>query len=194
MKAFLSLAVAASISLSEALIYNKTAAYAPGNYEKYKCITTEDINDMFPACLRQCQRDANSQDGCAYNDFACHCANYDVYSPLVEECAFPPELGGTGNCTLPELGQARQVVTDLCNFFNATGYTASAECGHGWCGGEEKHGGWDGRKGGWGGRRGGRHGGWGGKGGPRDTADGCYDLSPEMTFNLIAEQDITISY
>merc|ERR1712014_514214 len=140
MKAFLSLAVAASISLSEALIYNKTAAYAPGNYEKYKCITTEDINDMFPACLRQCQRDANSQDGCAYNDFACHCANYDVYSPLVEECAFPPELGGTGNCTLPELGQARQVVTDLCNFFNATGYTASAECGHG---------GWGGRKGGW---------------------------------------------
>lgn len=82
MKAFLSLAVAASISLSEALIYNKTAAYAPGNYEKYKCITTEDINDMFPACLRQCQRDANSQDGCAYNDFACHCANYDVYSPV----------------------------------------------------------------------------------------------------------------
>ena len=82
MKAFLSLAVAASISLSEALIYNKTAAYAPGQYEKYKCITTEDINDMFTACLRQCQRDANSQDGCAYNDFACHCANYDTYSPV----------------------------------------------------------------------------------------------------------------
>lgn len=117
-----------------------------------------------------------------------------THCQIVENCAFPPELGGTGNCTLPELGQARQVVTDLCNFFNATGYTASAECGHGWCGGEEKHGGgWDGRKGGWGGRRGGRHGGWGGKGGPRD-ADSCYDLSPEMTFNLIAEQDITISY
>ncbi|KAI6828980.1 hypothetical protein KC340_g8844 [Hortaea werneckii] len=187
MKAFLSLAVAASISLSEALIYNKTAAYAPGQYEKYKCITTEDINDMFPACLRQCQRDANSQDGCAYNDFACHCANYDVYSPIVENCAFPPELGGTGNCTLPELGQARTVVTDLCNFFNATGYTASAECG----------GGWGGRKGGWGGgRKGGRRHGWDGKGGEgdADSKDGCYDLSPEMTFNLIAEQDITISY
>ena len=37
---------------------------------------------MFPECLRQCQRDANAADGCAYNDFACHCANYDVYSPV----------------------------------------------------------------------------------------------------------------
>ena len=84
---------------------------------------------MFPECLRQCQRDANANDGCAYNDFACHCANYDVYSPLVENCAFPPSLGGTGTCTLEELGEARVVVTDLCNFFNATLYTASAECG-----------------------------------------------------------------
>lgn len=74
-------------------------------------------------------------------------------------------------------------MTDLCNFFNATGYTASAECG--------------GRKGGWGGgRKGGRRHGWDGKGGEgdADSKDGCYDLSPEMTFNLIAEQDITISY
>ena len=44
-------------------------------------------------------------------------------------------LGGTGTCTLEELGVARVVVTDLCNFFNATLYTATAECqsgGHRW--------------------------------------------------------------
>lgn len=83
MKSAISLAlVAAFSSMAQGLIFNKTAAYADGNYEKYKCITTEDVNDMFPECVRQCQRDANANDGCAYNDFACHCANYDVYAPV----------------------------------------------------------------------------------------------------------------
>lgn len=83
MKTGVSIALAAAFaSLSQALIFNKTAAYAPGQYDKYKCINTEDINAMFPECLHQCQRDANANDGCAYNDFACHCANYDVYSPV----------------------------------------------------------------------------------------------------------------
>lgn len=73
---------AATVSLSEALTFNKTAAYAPGQYDKYKCIDTEGVNDMFPQCIRQCQRDVNRNDGCAYDDFACHCANYDVYAPV----------------------------------------------------------------------------------------------------------------
>ena len=118
MKAIFSLAFAAGLaSLSQAVIFNKTAAYAPGNFEKYKvrllskttqhipllpspstliittqCINTEDINKMFPECLRQCQRNANAADGCAYNDFACHCINYDVYSPVRTSLFSPPFL------------------------------------------------------------------------------------------------------
>ena len=71
--------------LCNALLVNKTNAYADGNLEKYKCIDTEGVNDMLPECLHQCQRDANSQDGCGYDDFACHCANYDTYSPVSRE-------------------------------------------------------------------------------------------------------------
>lgn len=42
MKTSLTFALAAAFSsLSHALIFNKTAAYAPGQYEKYKCINTE---------------------------------------------------------------------------------------------------------------------------------------------------------
>lgn len=48
---------------------------------------------------------------------------------IVEECAFPPQLGGSGTCTLAELGQIRPVVQDMCNFFNATLYTAYTKCG-----------------------------------------------------------------
>jgi len=49
-------------------------------------------------------------------------------SQLIEKCAFPPTLGGTGTCSLEELGQIRGVINDMCNFLNATLYTAQAKC------------------------------------------------------------------
>lgn len=33
-------------SLSQALIFNKTAAYAPGQYDKYKCMSTLGSNSL----------------------------------------------------------------------------------------------------------------------------------------------------
>lgn len=33
-------------------------------------------------CLKECQVAANKADGCAENDFACHCVNYNTYSDV----------------------------------------------------------------------------------------------------------------
>lgn len=33
-------------------------------------------------CLKDCQIAANKADGCAENDFACHCVNYNTYSDV----------------------------------------------------------------------------------------------------------------
>jgi hypothetical protein len=46
---------------------------------------------------------------------------------IIEPCAFPPEIGGNGTCTLDELGAVRPIVADAGNFFNATLYAAYAE-------------------------------------------------------------------
>jgi hypothetical protein len=35
-----------------------------------------------PECLKDCTRYANANDGCAYDDFACHNINYQVYSDV----------------------------------------------------------------------------------------------------------------
>jgi len=79
----ITIALAATLpALSEALIFNKTQAYKPGNLEKYKCMDTQKFNKLVPKCLHQCQKQANKRDGCAYDDLACHCVNYDVYSPV----------------------------------------------------------------------------------------------------------------
>jgi hypothetical protein len=37
-------------------------------------------------------------------------------------------LGGTGTCTLEELGKARPIINDMCNFFNATLYADYRGC------------------------------------------------------------------
>lgn len=77
----------------------------------------------------------------------------------------------------------RPVVTDLCNFFNATGYTAYAECGYGQSGRHSKV-----RKGHHWGRPG-----WGWFGRHAHHSKGAErGLSTKMTFDLIAGQDITI--
>jgi hypothetical protein len=144
--------------------YNVTQAFQPGNFEKYQCMyasishpsfttsnsdpksTTEKVNSWLPPCLHACHHKANIADGCAYDDMACHCVNYAVYtdvtspsSPtfptptltiqqLIEPCAFPAQLGGNGTCTMADLKLARPVVADMCNFFNATLYAAYGNC------------------------------------------------------------------
>jgi hypothetical protein len=47
---------------------------------------------------------------------------------LIEPCAFPAALGGKGTCTLAELGKARPIINDMCNFFNATVYADYRRC------------------------------------------------------------------
>ncbi|KAF2647246.1 hypothetical protein K491DRAFT_723603 [Lophiostoma macrostomum CBS 122681] len=104
--------------------FNITAALQPGNFDKYHCATTEQVVNLLPSCLASCQRNANANDGCAYDDIACHCVNYVKYSSLIEPCAFPPN----GSCTFADLTIARPIVNDLCNFFNATLYAAYDKC------------------------------------------------------------------
>ncbi|KAF1834750.1 hypothetical protein BDW02DRAFT_497573 [Decorospora gaudefroyi] len=124
--------IAALLSLSAVtsaqLTYNITQAYAKGNWKKYRCLDNAKLSSWLPTCLHACQAEANSKDGCAPDDFACHCVNYTVYSDLIEPCAFPPALGGSGTCTLAELGQARPIISDMCNFFNATLYADYRGC------------------------------------------------------------------
>ncbi|KAF1843133.1 uncharacterized protein K460DRAFT_356900 [Cucurbitaria berberidis CBS 394.84] len=104
------------------LTFNITQAFTPGNWEKYRCLDNAKLSLWLPSCLSECQKKANAEDGCAFDDFACHCVNYNAYSDLIEPCAFPASQGGQGNCTLAELGQARPIIADMCNFFNATVY------------------------------------------------------------------------
>ncbi|KAG9190811.1 hypothetical protein G6011_08899 [Alternaria panax] len=120
----LSVAAAASAQYT----FNITQAEKAGNMEKYKCLDNKKLSKWMPKCLHQCQEVANKKDGCAPDDFTCHCINYSVYSALIEPCAFPAALGGKGTCSLEELGKARPIVQDMCNFFNATLYSDYEEC------------------------------------------------------------------
>ncbi|KAI4696778.1 uncharacterized protein J4E88_000956 [Alternaria novae-zelandiae] len=120
----LSVAAAASAQYT----YNITQAEKAGNMEKYKCLDNKKLSKWMPKCLHQCQEKANHADGCAPDDFTCHCINYSVYSAAIEPCAFPAALGGKGTCSFEELGKARPIVQDMCNFFNATLYDDYAEC------------------------------------------------------------------
>lgn len=53
---------------------------------------------------------------------------YQQFSDIIEPCAFPPQLGGTGTCSLADLGIARPIVSAMCNFFNATQYADYTKC------------------------------------------------------------------
>lgn len=67
---------------SATLTYNITEALAPGEFNKYHCLTTAEWNARIPECVRSCQTQANSEDGCAFDDFACHCVNYNTFSDV----------------------------------------------------------------------------------------------------------------
>ncbi|KAK1058304.1 hypothetical protein LTR12_001513 [Friedmanniomyces endolithicus] len=95
---------------SATLTYNITEALAPGEFEKWHCLTTAKWNKMMPACIQQCQIQANKADGCAYDDFACHSVNYEVFAEIIEPCVFPPALGGHGTCSFADLARARPLV------------------------------------------------------------------------------------
>lgn len=47
---------------------------------------------------------------------------------LIQPCAFPPEVGGNGHCTRDDLGKARPIIQDMCNFYNATLYQDFENC------------------------------------------------------------------
>lgn len=97
-------------------------------------------------CLASCQAAANKADGCAENDFACHCVNYNNYSnvrptaspsepntnthQLIEPCAFalPNNPATNPPCDQNALIAARPIIQDMCNFFNATLYADYRRC------------------------------------------------------------------
>ncbi|CAG5182500.1 uncharacterized protein ALTATR162_LOCUS10191 [Alternaria atra] len=120
----LSVAAAASAQYT----YNITQAEKAGNMEKYKCLDNKKLSSWMPKCVHECQEYANKHDGCAFDDFTCHCINSSVYSSKIESCAFPPDHGGKGTCSSEELLKARPIVEDMCNFFNATLYEDYEEC------------------------------------------------------------------
>lgn len=140
------------------LCYNVTAANAyttePNCPNKFTCLNTEtwldQIRDATGGCFEAATREANANDGCGYDDFACHCTNYQAYSKvkrpplpsngasltkrsqqIIEPLVFPASLGGQGACTLEQLGGGGALVNDLCNYFNATRYAAYATCPRG---------------------------------------------------------------
>ncbi|KAH3973569.1 hypothetical protein HBH69_224250 [Parastagonospora nodorum] len=108
--------------------YNITDAFQPGNFQKYHCADTAKVNTWLPSCLHECHIKANKNDGCAYDDLACHCVNYANYTSIIEPCAFPAALHGNGTCTMSDLLTARPIIQSMCNFFNATLYAAYTGC------------------------------------------------------------------
>ena len=39
-------------------------------------------NALLPECLHECHAKANKGDGCAVDDYACHCVNFEAYSKV----------------------------------------------------------------------------------------------------------------
>lgn len=95
----IAIALSAASLASAQLTFNITQALQPGNFKKYRCLyvmhhpspqaltplsDNEKLLALMPettaSCLAKCQAAANKADGCAENDFACHCVNYEVYS------------------------------------------------------------------------------------------------------------------
>jgi hypothetical protein len=75
--------LAAMVSFTAAQrTFNLTAALAPGQLDRYRCLDTNSWIKRVPKCLQQCTINANLADGCAFDDFACHCINYQVYSDV----------------------------------------------------------------------------------------------------------------
>ena len=80
------LAVLPALSMAQGpgggLTYNVTAASKKGEFEKYKCLTTYKLLKMLPKCIHSAQKTASAQDICDYDDYACHCINYQQYSDV----------------------------------------------------------------------------------------------------------------
>jgi hypothetical protein len=70
MKFTVILAATLATLANAARTFNITQAFAPGEFQKYQCLTTAKWLNWIPDCIKQCQIQANSQDGCAYDDFA----------------------------------------------------------------------------------------------------------------------------
>lgn len=63
------------------LYYNSTLLDQT-NPDDYRCLTTSEFNSRIPECVRPCQIRANREDRCAYDDYKCHCQNYNEYSSV----------------------------------------------------------------------------------------------------------------
>ncbi|KAF2127849.1 hypothetical protein P153DRAFT_295060 [Dothidotthia symphoricarpi CBS 119687] len=130
----IAVAFSAATLASAQLTYNLTQALQPGNFAKYHCLDNDKLMALMPPvtaqCLAECQLAANKGDGCAENDFACHCVNYYAYSSLIEPCAFALPANPETNppCDQNALFAARPIIQDLCNFFNATLYADYRRC------------------------------------------------------------------
>ncbi|KAF2621941.1 hypothetical protein BU25DRAFT_219171 [Macroventuria anomochaeta] len=126
----IAVALSAATLASAELTFNITQALQPGNFANDNDKLLALMPPVTAKCLKSCQIAANKADGCAENDFTCHCVNYNTYSNLIEPCAFalPNNPATNPPCDQNALIAARPIIQDMCNFFNATLYADYRKC------------------------------------------------------------------
>ena len=95
--------------------------------------TLDQYVNLAPTCAHYCERLALGSDGCAPDDFLCHCANAWEVAVIIQDCIFNPAYS---NCTTAEVDQFGAIYYGLCGFWNSTAANASASafaCGAGGC-------------------------------------------------------------
>ncbi|KAJ9625631.1 hypothetical protein H2203_004390 [Taxawa tesnikishii (nom. ined.)] len=118
-------------ALPQAADYDtSTPVFSAEVWHKYHCLTVDKFEALIPKCSWACEDLAlrHGLDGCSPNDFKCHCSHSQRFSDIIEPCIFPGQ-SVNATCSVEELrGGVQPVVTELCNFFNATGYADYLGC------------------------------------------------------------------
>ena len=62
--------------------------------DKYKCLTLDTYTNWNPSCATSCfdQNLGGSKDGCAPDDFRCHCVRAASIAPVSKANFFPQQL------------------------------------------------------------------------------------------------------
>ncbi|KAF2236463.1 hypothetical protein EV356DRAFT_72224 [Viridothelium virens] len=90
-------------------------------WKEYHCLTLDKYLTEVPPCSVNCLRLGldGYRDGCAPDDFVCHCAHTQAIDDLLVPCITGAN-SPNATCTDADIGQLQSVVTNLCAFYNAT--------------------------------------------------------------------------
>ncbi|KAK3077780.1 hypothetical protein LTS18_009331 [Coniosporium uncinatum] len=129
MLSFISAVLALPLLASAAPALDERAVFPLSTWSKYHCLTLTEFEKRIPQCAVYCEEYTfrSGRDGCAPDDFPCHCKRSQIVSDIIEPCIFP-WLNHTATCTTDELRQLQGLVTDSCTFFNATKYADYVAC------------------------------------------------------------------